>query len=118
MDTGYNGQPTATERKILVDELRSSVRFPLKLPVEVRADRSGVPGETEDISAGGVLFYMDAGLDIGSIIEFSISMPASILGTATDVVVKCTGRVVRCSKHGDRTAVAAVIDEYHFDRSQ
>jgi hypothetical protein len=100
-----------------VDELRSSVRFPLKLPVEVRADQS-VTGETEDISAGGVLFYMDAALEIGSMIEFTISMPASVLGTATDVIVKCTGRVVRCSKHGDKTAVAAVIDEYHFDRAQ
>ncbi|HVH88171.1 MAG TPA: PilZ domain-containing protein [Terriglobales bacterium] len=101
-----------------VDELRSSVRFPLKLPVELRAEPSGVTGQTEDISAGGVLFYMDAALEIGSIIDFAISMPASVLGTATDVIVKCTGRVVRCSKHGDRTAVAAVIDEYHFDRTQ
>jgi hypothetical protein len=101
-----------------VDELRSSVRFPLKLPVEVRAETNGVSGETEDISAGGVLFYMDTELEIGSMIDFSISMPANVLGTATDVVVKCTGRVVRCSKHGDRTAVAAVIDEYHFDRAQ
>ena len=100
-----------------VDELRSSVRFPLKLPVEVRAEPGGVPGQTEDISAGGVLFYMDAALEIGSIIDFSISMPSNVLGTATDVIVKCTGRVVRCSKHGDRTAVAAVIDEYHFDRA-
>jgi hypothetical protein len=101
-----------------VDELRSSVRFPLKLPVEVRAEQNGVAGETQDISAGGVLFYMDSDLDTGSIIEFTISMPASVLGTATDVVVKCTGRVVRCSRHGERTAVAAVIDEYHFDRTQ
>jgi hypothetical protein len=101
-----------------VDELRSSVRFPLKLPVEVRAEQSGVAGETQDISAGGVLFYMDSELEAGSIIEFTISMPASVLGTATDVVVKCTGRVVRCSRHGERTAVAAVIDEYHFDRTQ
>ena len=100
-----------------MDELRSSVRFPLKLPVEVRAERNDLAAETEDISAGGVLFYMDAAVDIGSTIDFSISMPASVLGTATDVVVKCTGRVVRCSKHGDKTAVAAVIDEYHFDRS-
>ena len=108
----------ATAKEDPVDELRSSVRFPLKLPVEVRAEQSGVAGQTEDISAGGVLFYMDSELEIGSIIEFTISMPASVLGTATDVIVKCTGRVVRCSKHGDRTAVAAVIDEYHFDRSQ
>lgn len=101
-----------------MDELRSSVRFPLKLPVEVRAEQNGVAGETQDISAGGVLFYMDSDLDTGSIIEFTISMPASVLGTATDVVVKCTGRVVRCSRQGERTAVAAVIDEYHFDRTQ
>jgi PilZ domain-containing protein len=107
----------ATAKEDPVDELRSSVRFPLKLPVEVRAEQSGVAGQTEDISAGGVLFYMDSELEIGSIIEFTISMPASVLGTATDVIVKCTGRVVRCSKHGDRTAVAAVIDEYHFDRT-
>lgn len=100
-----------------MDELRSSVRFPLKLPVEVRADQSGALGQTEDISAGGVLFHMDAELEVGSIIEFTISMPANVLGTATDVIVKCTGRVVRCSKQGDRTAVAAVIDEYHFDRT-
>ena len=97
-----------------MDELRGSVRFPLKLPVEVRADRSGVPGETEDISAGGVLFYMDAALEIGSIIDFTISMPASVLGTATDVVVKCTGRVVRCSMSQAQSQVAATIDEYEF----
>jgi hypothetical protein len=115
-DNRYN--LSEVEEKMTVDELRSSVRFPLKLPVEVRAEQSGVPGETEDISAGGVLFHMDSPLEIGSMIEFAISMPANVLGTATDVIVKCTGRVVRCSKHGDRTAVAAVIDEYHFDRSQ
>jgi PilZ domain len=117
MNSSYNVSQR-DKKEETVDELRGSVRFPLKLPVEVRADRSGVPGETEDISAGGVLFYMDAALEIGSIIDFTISMPASVLGTATDVVVKCTGRVVRCSKHGDKTAVAAVIDEYHFDRAQ
>ena len=33
-----------------MDELRSSVRFPLKLPVQVRAEQSGVTGE---------LFYDD-----------------------------------------------------------
>ena len=101
-----------------VDELRSSVRFPLHLPVEVRAENNGVTGETQDISAGGVLFYMDAPIEAGSVIEFAISMPAHVLGTATDIVVKCSGRVVRCSKHGDRTAVAAVIDEYRFDRPE
>ena len=99
-----------------MDELRSSVRFPIRLPLEVRAGAGGHHAETRDISAGGVLFYLDKELEVGSNVEFSISMPANALGTPTDVVVKCVGRVVRCSHEGSRTAVAAVIDEYRFDR--
>ncbi|HEX6466104.1 MAG TPA: PilZ domain-containing protein [Terriglobales bacterium] len=100
-----------------MEELRSSVRFPIRLPLQVRAANAGqYYAETHDISAGGVLFYMDTELEIGAPVEFSISMPGDVLGTPTDVVVKCVGRVVRCSHEGSRTAVAAVIDEYKFDR--
>ena len=99
-----------------MDELRSSVRFPIRLPLEVRAADGGYRAETRDISAGGVLFYIDTDLKVGTNVEFNISMPAGILGTPADVVVKCVGRVVRCSHDGSRTAVAAVIDEYRFDR--
>jgi len=98
-------------------KLRSSVRFPLKLAVDVRTDQTrAVHAETQDISAGGVMFYVHADMAVGSKIDFDIAMPAAILGTAADVTVKCAGRVVRCSQAGDRTAVAAVIDEYQFDR--
>ncbi len=99
------------------EELRSAVRFPIKLPVEVQPG-GGRPceAETRDISAGGVRFYVSADMAVGSQIEFSISMPAAALGTATDVKVRCVGRVVRCSQEGSRKAVAAVIDEYRFDR--
>jgi hypothetical protein len=96
--------------------MRSSVRFPLKLPVDVQTKSTLEPGETRDISAGGVLFYVDADMAVGSTIEFCISMPAQVLGTAADVKVKCLGRVVRCGLEGDKRAVAAVIDEYHFER--
>ncbi len=100
-----------------MDELRSSVRFPIRLPLQVRGAHTGQHyAETHDISAGGVLFYMDTELEIGTSVEFNISMPSSILGTPSDVVVKCVGRVVRCSHEGPRTAVAVVIDEYKFDR--
>jgi PilZ domain len=100
----------------ILEELRSSVRFPIRLPVEVRTSNGGHRAETRDISAGGVLFYMDTELAVGSPVEFSISMPSEVLGTPADVVVKCIGRVVRCSHESSRTAVAAVIDEYRFDR--
>lgn len=97
--------------------MRSSVRFPIQLPVEVKADPVGpCQAETKDISAGGVMFYLSADMAVGSKIEFTIAMPASVLGTAADVKVRCVGRVVRCSQEGDRRAVAAVIDEYRFDR--
>ena len=98
------------------EELRSSVRFPLTLPVAVKAEDKEHRAETKDISAGGVLFYVQADMLPGSQIEFNIAMPAAVLGTAADVLVKCVGRVVRCSQEGDRRAVAAVIDEYHFER--
>ncbi len=62
------------------------------------------------------MFHADFGVEVGSPIEFTIAMPASIIGTAKDVLVNCVGRVVRCSPQGDRCAVAAVIDEYKFIR--
>ncbi len=96
--------------------MRSAVRFPLELPVAVHAHRERFEATTKDISAGGVLFTMDSVVDVGSVIEFSISMPAQIIGAEQDILVKCVGRVVRCSPDGDKCAVAAVIDEYKFAR--
>ena len=72
--------------------------------------------ETQDISAGGVLFHMDTPVKAGSAIEFSIAMPGEVLGTGCDVKVHCVGRVVRSFKEEGRNAVAAVIDEYAFER--
>jgi c-di-GMP-binding flagellar brake protein YcgR len=99
------------------EDKRSAVRFPIKLPVEVSSDSTrGYRAETKDISAGGILFYVDAEMPLGARIEFNISMPAAVLGTPSDVKVKCVGRVVRCSAEDGRKAIAAVIDEYRFDR--
>jgi c-di-GMP-binding flagellar brake protein YcgR len=100
------------------EDLRSSTRFPIKLPVEVRAEEADqLPAETKDISAGGVMFYVEKSMAVGSRIEFNISLPAAVLGTPNDVNVQCVGRVVRCSDEGSRRAVAAVIDEYRFERA-
>ena len=100
-----------------VVEMRSSVRFPLKLPIAVRHATQQHQAETDNISAGGVLFRVDAEMAVGSTIEFSISMPAAVLGAGSDVLVNCTGRVVRCSMQEGQCTVAAVIDEYRFERS-
>jgi hypothetical protein len=100
-----------------VNDSRSSVRFPLKLPLTVRtADAREHFAETADISAGGVLFHTKATLDVGTVIGFRIVLPAIVLGTDTDVLVKCSGRVVRALDDKGKKAVAAVIDEYCFER--
>lgn len=92
------------------------MRFPLKLPIAIKTGDEQHQVETYNISAGGVLFHLDAEMEVGSNIEFSISMPAEVLGAAADVLVSGSGRVVRCTPEGKRRAVAAVIDEYRFER--
>ena len=101
------------------------------MPVQVRSSEpdGGVDGpsavnrmqgtgtETLDISAGGVQFYMDSEIAVGAQIEFTIALSAEALGTPADVLVNCVGRVVRRLKKGEQHVVAAVIDEYRFERS-
>jgi hypothetical protein len=98
------------------NDLRCAVRFPLHLPVAMHSNGKGDDGETQDISAGGVLIHCGVDYPVGSTIEFSICMPAKTLGADHDVQVECVGRVVRCTPSGDRIAVGAIIDEYHISR--
>ena len=93
------------------------MRFPLRLPLAVKAASKQHQAEMKDISAGGVLFQVEADMAVGSTVEFTISMPAGMVGAAQDVLVNCVGRVVRCSDEGQRRSVAAVIDEYRIDRA-
>ena len=99
-----------------IPEMRSSIRFPLHLPVAVRADQSERQAETLNISAGGVLIEMDETLEVGSSVEFTIYVPGPRLGSAKDILVSCMGRVVRCSPEGEHCAIAVVIDDYKIVR--
>jgi len=99
-------------------EMRSAVRFPLRLPVSVMMNHERHQAMTRDISAGGVLLDCDISQEIGAIIEFTICMPAEIIGAPKDVLVNCTGRVVRCSSTGDdRCSIAAIIEDYSISRN-
>ncbi len=93
------------------------MRFPLKLRISVKGAQERAEAETRNISANGVLFDVDADLSVGSNIEFSIAMPGDVLGTGNDVLVNCLGRVMRCAPEDGRRTVAAVIDEYRFERA-
>ena len=96
-------------------DVQGAARFPIKLPVALKAGATGKI-ETENISANGVLFRMDADVPVGSSVDFTISLPADVVGAAADVQVDCRGRVVRSFDDAGRRAVGVVIDEYRFER--
>lgn len=96
--------------------VQGAPRFPIKLPVAMKSGASGSTVETENISANGVLFRMDADVPVGSAVDFTISLPADVVGAASDVQVDCHGRVVRSFDDGGRRGVGVVIDEYRFER--
>jgi hypothetical protein len=96
-------------------DVQGAARFPIKLPVSLKT-AAGNTVETENISANGVLFRMDADVPVGSAVDFTISLPADVVGAEADVQVDCRGRVVRSFQDGSRRGVGVVIDEYRFER--
>ena len=94
------------------DQVRTAVRFPMKLALTLKTSQGTVDAVTENISANGILFTGFRLPKVDSQIEFTIRMPGEVMGTLEDVSIDCIGRVVRHQKHGDQTQAAAIIDEY------
>ncbi len=94
------------------DQVRTAVRFPMRLPLQVHTGEGEIHALTENISANGILFTGPTVPAVDSRIEFTIRMPAAVMGTEEDVSIQCIGRVVRHQKQGDEIQAAAIIDEY------
>ena len=99
------------------NDKRATRRFALRLPVTVRygEESDEHSAQTRDVSARGICFYVDSGIQAGSPIDFTLTLPPEITLTES-IRVRCKGRVVRVEGGGTNTkmAVAAVIDEYEF----
>jgi hypothetical protein len=116
-NTGAAASARAVEsRRGGFTDMQSARRFPLKLPVSVKSADGDQMAQTANISANGVLFQVEADMPVGSSVEFTISVPAEVVGTASDVRLDCRGRVVRSFKEDGRRGVGVVIDEYHLER--
>ncbi len=94
------------------DQVRTAVRFPMRLPLQVTSEQGQIDALTENISANGILFTGPVVPEVDSRIEFIIRMPAAVMGTEEDVSIQCVGRVVRHQRQGEETQAAAIIDEY------
>jgi hypothetical protein len=108
------------ERGGLVSDARTGKRFPLELPIRIqRSDSDGEhKGVTGNLSAAGVYIKADEAFDVGSPVDFEITLPAEATGGTEDVVVHCHGRVVRTEDaSGEGRGVACVIDSYEFVRN-
>lgn len=107
-----------------MSEARTGKRFPLQLPIKIHKGEAVVEtsGVTGNLSAAGVYIRSDAALEVGSPVEFEITLPPEVTGGKEDVVIQCRGRVVRTDEPGGSAAannrgVACVIDSYEFVRN-
>ena len=106
-------------------EARTGKRFPLQLPIKIHKEDATVDtsGITGNLSAAGVYIRADAALEVGSPVEFEITLPPEVTGGKDNVVIQCRGRVVRTDEpnanadSGDSRGVACVIDSYEFVRN-
>ncbi|MGA3194648.1 MAG: PilZ domain-containing protein [Terriglobales bacterium] len=108
-----------------MSEARTGKRFPLHLPIKIHSEDSAADasGMTGNLSAAGVYIRADSALEVGSPVEFEITLPPEVTGGKEDVTIQCRGRVVRTDEPGageapaDNRGVACVIDSYEFVRN-
>src|SRR5260370_19037225 len=113
------GQPRGGS---LAEEARTGKRFPLELPIKIHKGETGADakGVTGNLSAAGVYIRADASMEIGSPVEFEITLPPEMTGGQENVTIQCKGRVVRADETGDSgegRGVAFVIHAYQFLRN-
>ena len=105
-----------------MSEARTGKRFPLELPIKIHKESAGgdAKGTTGNLSAAGVYIRANASLEVGSPVEFEITLPPDVTGGQQNVVIQCKGRVVRTDPTGtseEGKGVACVIDSYEFVRN-
>lgn len=105
-------QDAPAEDLVKGEPVRAAVRFPLHLELVLFANQREYHAVTEDVSASGVLFTSEELPPLNTSVEFRLTMPARVMGGEDDVVLHCTGRIVRHAAHGAKQLAAAVIDEY------
>ncbi|MGH9722361.1 MAG: PilZ domain-containing protein [Bryobacteraceae bacterium] len=105
-------------------EQRRTKRFDLHLPVEIvraGAERISRFGRTRNISSGGVLFTASSRMEIGSAVEYIVTLAGG--GTTTSAVsLRCMGKVLRleplpADNVDNSFTVAVSLERYEFLRS-
>jgi len=98
-------------------ERREARRFTMTLPLRVFPHESRgieLKAQTRDVSYRGLYFLAEAKFDLGSSIEFVITLPEQV-SQSGDVNIRCQGQVVRVEPTDNgRIGIAAKINRYEF----
>ena len=98
-------------------ERREARRFTMSLPMRVlprEAKGRELDAHTRDVSYRGLYFLTEANFEVGSEIEFVITLPQQV-NQPGDVNIRCLGEVVRIEPtENGRVGIAAKIARYEF----
>jgi len=106
-----------------MSDSRTGKRFPLELPIRIQEEESAeeLNAVTGNVSSAGVYVRAaNAAWQVGSKVDFEITLPANAAGAEHDILIQCHGRVVRVDKDpgaNESCGVACVIDKYQFVRN-
>src|SRR5260370_7907428 len=78
-----------------VSEARTGKRFPLELPIKIHKESASgdSKGTTGNLSAAGVYIRADASLEIGSPVEFEITLPPDVTGGQQKLGFQCNDHI-------------------------
>ena len=89
------------------------MNLPLRLLPRDNQGRE-LDAQTRDLSYRGLYFLTDTNFEVGSDIEFVITLPEQVT-QSTDVNIRCQGRIVRVEPTDNgRVGIAAKIARYEF----
>jgi PilZ domain len=98
-------------------ERREARRFNMNLPMRVlsrEAKGNELVARTRDLSYRGLYFLAEADFQVGSEIDFVITLPQQVTQSG-DVHIRCQGEIVRVeATEGGRVGIAAKIARYEF----
>ena len=96
---------------------REARRFTMSLPMRVLPRESHtheLTAQTRDVSYRGLYFLAEAQFQVGSEIDFVLTLPRQAPQTG-EVDIRCRGQIVRVEPSSNgRTGIAAKIDRYEF----
>ena len=99
-------------------ERRRAERFNVEIPLTVQwmngAEQRRAHSVTQDVSSGGVYFFLPDAIPDGTAVEIEMTLPTQIT-LGAPVRVLCQGRIQRSvQKPGDSASMAAMLEKYEF----